>query len=261
MGGLLENRVFWVTGGASGIGEATVRSAVAQGANVVFTDVQQSRGESMAAELGAAFFMQDVASRERWLEISKEIKKRYGRLDALVNNAGITGASPGSIEDVTETDLDNVLGVNLKGTVWGCQTAIALMKTNPNGPQGSIVNVSSITGFIGLASGAAYTASKGAVRLLSKSVAVHCAREYKTIRCNSVHPGTIDTPMIRNIINQAEDLTATQAVFNSLQPVARMANPSEIADAIIYLASDQSSFVTGTELVVDGGWLAQGGSF
>ena len=133
------------------------------------------------------------------------------------------------------------------------------MKANPGGPSGSIVNVSSITGFIGLANGAAYTASKGAVRLLTKSVAVHCARTYRTIRCNSLHPGTIDTPMNQAAFEASGDPDGMRAVFAGLQPIGRMASAEEMAACALFLASDDASFVTGTELVADGGWLAASG--
>jgi 3(or 17)beta-hydroxysteroid dehydrogenase len=138
----------------------------------------------------------------------------------------------------------------------GCKHAIGAMKDNPGGPYGSIVNVSSITGYIGLANGAAYTASKGGVRLLTKSVAVHCARTYKKIRCNSVHPGAIDTPMNQAAFEASGDADAMRTFFSALQPIGRMTSPDEIADACLYLASDDSSSVTGAEILVDGGWLA-----
>jgi NAD(P)-dependent dehydrogenase (short-subunit alcohol dehydrogenase family) len=133
------------------------------------------------------------------------------------------------------------------------------MKANPGGPKGSIINVSSIAGYIGLASSAAYTASKGGVRLLTKSVAVHCARTYKTIRCNSLHPGAIDTPMNQAAFDASGDPEGTRAFFSTLQPVGRLASPEEMANCALFLASDESSFVTGAELLADGGWLAASG--
>ena len=247
-------RTAIVTGGASGIGAATARKLAEQGASVVVTDVQQSLGEGLAEEIGATFLLHDVASEQRWMEIVDQILADHSRLDILVNNAGIF--QPGSIEDMTVESLRQLLDVNLIGLAIGCREAIRGMKTNPDGPSGSIVNVSSITGLVGLSFGAAYTASKGAVRLLTKSIAVHCAREYRAIRCNSIHPGVIDTPMNTAAFEQSEDPSAMRAAFEQMQPIGRMISPEEMADGIAFLASDEASSVTGTELLIDGGWLA-----
>lgn len=165
-------------------------------------------------------------------------------------------------QNIEETTLDvwnKVLGVNLTGVMLGCKHAIAAMKDNPGGPKGSIVNVSSITGFMGLASAAAYTASKGGVRFLTKSVAVHCARKYRAIRCNSLHPGAIDTPMNQAAFDASGDAEGTRRYFESLQPVGRMATSEEMGECALFLASDKSSFVTGAELLADGGWMAAAG--
>jgi NAD(P)-dependent dehydrogenase (short-subunit alcohol dehydrogenase family) len=141
----------------------------------------------------------------------------------------------------------------------GCKHAIKAMKTNAGGVSGSIVNVSSINGLIGQAQGAAYTASKGGVRLLTKSAAAHCARAYGSIRINSVHPGAIATPMVLDVIDASPNPAAARAMFDALAPMGRMAAPREIADLIVFLSSDEASFVTGAEFVADGGWLAEGG--
>lgn len=253
----LKGKVCLVTGAASGIGEATARLFAGEGTYLVLTDVQDGPGEVLSEELGASYHHQDVAEEAGWVDLADRIKAEHGRLDVLVNNAGIF--MPGTIE---ETDLDlwnRVLTVNLTSVMLGCREAIRIMKDNPGGPSGSIVNVSSITGFIGLASGAAYTASKGGVRLLTKSVAVHCAREYRNIRCNSVHPGTIDTPMNQVAFDASDDPAGMRAFFETVQPIGRMAGPEEIAEGIAFLASDAASFTTGTELVIDGGWLAAAG--
>jgi NAD(P)-dependent dehydrogenase (short-subunit alcohol dehydrogenase family) len=162
----------------------------------------------------------------------------------------------GTIEETTEALFDTVIGVNVKGVMFGCKHAIRVMKDNPGGPKGSIVNISSITGYVGLASGAAYTASKGAVRLLTKSVAVHAARTYRNIRCNSVHPGVIDTPMNQAAFDASGDAAGMRAMFAGIQPNGRMTTPEEIADACLFLASDEATSVNGAEILVDGGWLA-----
>jgi len=253
----LKDKVILVTGSASGIGEAVVIGAVREGAKVIITDIQVELGSALAKRLNCEFIELDVSNRDHWAEIQQQVHNRYGRLDGLVNNAGIF--RPGNIEETSDDVWDTVIDINLKGTMLGCQAAIEMMINNPEGPSGSIINVSSLAGIIGLADGAAYTASKGAVRSLSKSIAVHCAREYKTIRCNSVHPGAIDTSMTQGSFNLTDNPATTRQLFNSLQPIARMGRADEVSDSILYLASDQSSFVTGTEIIIDGGWLAAAG--
>jgi NAD(P)-dependent dehydrogenase (short-subunit alcohol dehydrogenase family) len=224
---------------------------------VVLTDVQDDKGADLAMSVGGLYLHQDVSDEARWDEVIGVVQDRYGRLDVLINNAGIFAAA--SIEDTTLALWNRVIGVNLTGVMLGCRAAIRAMKENPNGPKGSIVNVSSITGYIGLASGLAYTTSKGGVRLLTKSVAVHCARQYRDIRCNSLHPGTIDTPLNQAAFDASPNPAAMRAFFHSIQPVGRMASAEEMAGCIAFLASDDASFVTGAELLADGGWLAAGG--
>ncbi len=257
MTGKLQGKVALVTGGASGIGEACAEVFAREGATVVVTDLQVEKGEAVAAKVGGTFFTHDVSDEAQWIAAIDGAVAAHGRLDVVVNNAGMFAAQ--TIEDSDLALWNKVLSVNLTGTMLGCKHAIRAMKANPGGPSGSIVNVSSITGYIGLASAAAYTASKGGVRLLTKSVAVHCARTYKTIRCNSLHPGTIDTPMNQAAFDASGDPAGMRAFMETLQPIARMAAPSEMAECAAFLASDASSFVTGSELLADGGWLAAGG--
>lgn len=255
--GRLSGKVAIVTGGASGIGEATVRRYVEEGAKVLITDIQTERGAALAAETGQMFRAHDVSDEGHWIAAVDAVVASHGRLDIVVNNAGMFLAQ--TIEDATLEDWNRVLAVNLTGVMLGCKHGLRAMKANPGGPAGSLVNVSSITGFIGLSSGAAYTASKGGVRLLTKSVAVHAARTYRTIRCNSIHPGAIDTPMNQAAFEASGAPEQTRAFFETLQPVGRMAASREIADVAVFLGSDESSFVTGTEIVADGGWLAAAG--
>ncbi len=257
MSGRLAGKVALVTGGASGIGEACAEAFAREGARVVVTDVQREKGEAVAARVGGRFVMHDVTSEPEWIAAVDSAVETCGRLDAVVNNAGVF--APGSIEDTDLGVWTHVLNVNLTGVMLGCKHAIRAMKANPGGPSGAIVNVSSITGYIGLASAAAYTASKGGVRLLTKSVAVHCARTYRTIRCNSLHPGTIDTPMNQAAFDASGDPAAMRSLFDTLQPIGRMATAAEMAECALFLASDAASFVTGSELLADGGWLAAGG--
>jgi NAD(P)-dependent dehydrogenase (short-subunit alcohol dehydrogenase family) len=252
-----SNKVVLVTGGASGIGAAAAALMGKQGAIVFISDINNALGVETAKTIGATYIHQDVSNEAGWVEIMKIIRDKHQRLDVLVNNAGMF--RPATIED---TDLDlwqQTIDVNLTGTMLGCREAIKVMKDNPGGPKGSIVNISSITGFIGLASGAAYTATKGAVRLMSKSVAVHCARQYKNIRCNSVHPGAIDTPMNIAAFEASEDPEGMRVFFDGIQPMGRMGTSEEVAETIAFLASDEARFITGTEVLVDGGWLAASG--
>lgn len=253
----LASKVAIVTGAASGIGAETARLFAAEGARVVLTDIQAEKGAALAKDLGQTFRRQDVAEEQGWIDLIGETVAREGRLDILVNNAGVLLG--GSIEDVTLESWNRVIAVNLTGTMLGCKHAIRAMKANPGGPSGAIVNVSSINGFIGQPQGAAYTASKGGVRLLTKSAAAWCARTYKTIRINSVHPGAIETPMVTDVIAQMPDPAGAHRMFSSLSPTGRMAHPREIASVIAFLASDAASYVNGAELVADAGWLAEGG--
>jgi NAD(P)-dependent dehydrogenase (short-subunit alcohol dehydrogenase family) len=257
MSGRLSGKVALVTGGASGIGESCVRLFLREGAKVVLTDIQDARGEALAAETGASFLHHDVSDEAQWIAVVDQTLAKHGRLDVVINNAGMF--FPQNIEEAELEVWNKVMSVNLTGVMLGCKHGIRAMKANPGGPSGSIVNVSSITGFIGLASGAAYTASKGGVRLLTKSVAVHCARAYKTIRCNSLHPGAIDTPMNQAAFEVSGDPVGMRAFFDGVQPIGRMATADEMASCALFLASDDSSFVTGTELLADGGWLAASG--
>jgi NAD(P)-dependent dehydrogenase (short-subunit alcohol dehydrogenase family) len=253
----LRGKVALVTGGASGIGAACAEVFAREGARVVVTDIQSERGEHVAQAVGGMFLYHDVTDETQWRDVIERAIAAFGRLDVLINNAGMFAAQ--TIEDCDLAVWNRVLQVNLTSVMLGCKHGVAAMKANPGGPAGSIVNVSSITGFIGLASAAAYTASKGGVRLLTKSVAVHCARAYRTIRCNSLHPGAIDTPMNQAAFEASGDPAGMRTFFDSVQPIGRMASAAEMAECALFLASDRSSFVTGTELVADGGWLAASG--
>jgi 3(or 17)beta-hydroxysteroid dehydrogenase len=252
----LSQRVALVTGGASGIGAETCRALAEAGARVVIGDIQRDAGEALARELGGGgFFIKlDVASESEWQSVCDEIIARCGRLDVLVNNAGI-GGGKGNIEDTTLEAWNRTQAVNVEGVFLGCKYSIAAMKrTGPGKPRsfGSIVNISSIAGITGSAGPAAYIASKGAVRLLTKSVALHCAEQGYEIRCNSVHPGGIDTPILEPLYRHFGK-EKTQAWLGGMHPLGRMGRPRDIAEAVLYLSSDRSAFVTGAELVVDGG--------
>lgn len=251
MSGQLEGKVAIVTGGASGIGAATVERFVQEGAKVLSTDVQEGLGQSAADEVGAMFMAQDVSDPEAWDRVMAKIQSEYGRLDILVNNAGIVIGK--NIEDVDLKSWHHLLDINLTGVMLGCQKAIAAMKRNPGGSSGSIINIASTSAFAALPGDVSYTASKSAVRMLSKSVAVHCAQSGLNIRCNNLVPGATHTAIIDTA---AESVPGMVEMAAAMSPMNRIGQGSDLAGAAVYLAGDDSSFVTGSDLLVDGGMLA-----
>ena len=246
----LSGQVAIVTGGASGIGAATVALLAEAGATVVTADIQP------AAEFAPGRFVQhDVSSEESWTALLADILKSEGRLDILVNNAGIVGGFS-NIETTTVEQWRKVEQVNSEGVFLGCKHAVDGMKrTGPGKPasKGSIVNISSVAALLGSGGPTAYSASKGAVRLLSKSVALYCAEQKLGIRCNSVHPGGVDTPIF-NPLWQAMGHEQGKALIGSHHPIGRMAEPNDLGELILWLASDRSAFVTGAEFVADGAY-------
>ncbi len=249
--GRLEGKTALVTGAASGIGRATVALFHAEGARVAATD----RNETGLAETKAfadLVLPQDVTDETRWREVVDTVIAAFGRLDILVNNAGI--ALKGNIETATLDDWRRTHAVNVEGTFLGCREAIRVMKVAGGG---SIVNLSSVAGIIGDAQSAAYCASKGAVRLLTKSAALHCGRAGYNIRLNSVHPSFADTAMVRELIESSKNPERVREGLARAAPMGRMGRAEEVANTILFLASDESSFTTGAEIVVDGGLTAQ----
>lgn len=253
----LHNKIALVTGGASGMGLAFTRRLAREGAKVWFTDINEDGGRQAeqdlkAAGLEVAFLSQNVSAEADWLRVLDHIRSIDGRLDVLVNNAGI--AISHNIETCTVEDFDRTMHINLKSVFLGCKHGLALMKEKG----GSIINVSSITAICGEPVALAYSASKAGVRYLSKSVALHCAEKGYAIRVNSLHPGYIDTPMLAGS-NAADCLTDAEIMASRMRiggeiPFKRRGTPDEVAGAVLYLASDDSAYVTGTELVVDGGY-------
>ncbi|MBL6689854.1 MAG: glucose 1-dehydrogenase [Pseudomonadales bacterium] len=247
--GRLDNKIAIITGGASGLGLGTATRFCEEGATTVITDLNPD-GADVAKGLGASFIEQDVRSEENWEAILEEVIGQHGRLDILVNNAGIFNSCP-----VDQTPLDEwqkVLDVNLTGVFLGCKHGVARMKRNPGGPAGSIINLSSVVGLRGQLGGAAYSASKGGVRLLTKTVALENAPI--GIRCSSIHPGVIDTPIMDPIFAAADDPAAAKALVGQSLPIGYMGDPArDIGNMAVYLASDESVYVTGAEMVVDGG--------
>ncbi len=246
--GRIDGKVALVTGGASGIGEAVARRFAREGAHVILADMNADAGARIAADCGAHFQPLDVSQEAGWAAAMDAVQSRFGRLDILMNNAGIIAHK--TIEDTTLDDWNRVIGVNLTGMMLGCRFAVAAMKANPGGSGGSIINVGSTTSFLGLANDAAYTASKAGVIGLTRSIAAHCAKARLNIRCNSVHPGATLTAILQGHMDEHPEL---RDVFNNMSPVGRMGDPAEIANMALYLASDESSFSTGAQFVVDGG--------
>ncbi len=248
----LAGKVVLISGGARGMGAAEARLFAREGAQVVLGDILDAEGKAVEAEVNAqggkaVFVHLDVTREAEWEQAVALAVSRFGTLNVLVNNAGIGGAS--RVEDTTAEAWDRVLAVNAKGVFLGTKAAIPAMRQAGGG---SIVNISSQLGLVGMDdSSPQYTASKGAVRLLTKTTALQYARE--GIRCNSVHPGPIVTPMTER--RRAEP-DVYQRMLSRI-PLGRYGEPDEVAYAVLYLASDESSFVTGSELVIDGGWTAQ----
>ena len=252
--GRLEGKVALISGGAKGMGEIEARMFAEEGASLVIADILDDRGKNLASEISeisssgeSVYVHLDVRNMSEWNTVVETAIKTFGKLDILVNNAGVTSRM--MLLDTPEEDWDRVLDINSKGTFLGIKATVPAMRESGGG---SIVNISSQKGLVGGDfSSPQYQASKGAVRLLTKSVAVQYAAE--NIRCNSVHPAPIETDMTAGMRADKEKF----ADMIRRIPMGRYGKPEEVAYAVIYLASDESSFVTGSEVVVDGGWTAQ----
>lgn len=256
----VDTKTALVTGGGSGLGEASSELLAAEGANVVVTDINEEAAQHTADIINqkggkALALHQDVVDKSRWQEVIDATLSEFGHLNVLVNNAGISGTGAGPLEDVSLEAWRQVMQINLDAVFLGCQSAIHAMKDDQGG---SIVNISSVMGIVG-SGGAAYSASKGGVRLLTKSIAVYCGQNGYNIRCNSVHPGFIWTPMVRQIVDvldEIEDEDMLRAMLTERHPIGRLGVPEDIAKGVLFLASDDSAFMTGSELVIDGGYTA-----
>ncbi len=248
----LAGKVAIISGGARGMGAVEAKLFAREGAKVAISDILEDQGREVEAEINeaggqAVFVRLDVTMQAEWQQIVETAVSSFGKLDILVNNAGISGA--GLVENVEVEDWERVMDVNAKGVFLGTKAAIPEMRRAGGG---SIINISSQLGLVGTThSSPQYQASKGAVRLLTKATAVQYAAD--GIRCNSVHPGPIFTPMTE--VRRADP--EVYASMLSKIPMGRYGNPEEVANGVLYLASDESSYVTGSELVIDGGWTAQ----
>lgn len=248
--GRLNGKVALITGSALGMGREHAKLFASEGAKIVVTDINEQAGlenvETITRAGGEAIFIQhDVASEDDWKRVVDKAVEAYSKVDILVNNAGILLSK--SLEDTSVEEWDLVMNINLKGVFLGCRAIIPAMKIAGGG---SIVNISSIYGIVGAPDCAAYEASKGGVRLLTKSAAVDLIKH--NIRVNSIHPGMIKTEMTKGLA----DIPEAAAAIAEKVLLGRMAEPEEVSKAVLFLASDDASYVHGTELVVDGGYTA-----
>ena len=249
----LSGKTCLVTGAARGIGEAIVRAFHAEGAAVIVTDINEDQGRQVAGDIGGTFHRLDVAKESDWQRVMGEV----GVLDFLVNNAGVTGFETGpAAHDPENASLDDwhaVHAVNLDGTFLGCKYAIRAMRKRG---AGSIINISSRSGMVGIPLAAAYASSKAGIRNHTKTVALYCAQQGLNIRSNSIHPAAVLTPMWEPILGTGPDREANMAAFVKDTPLQRFGLPEEIAALAVLLASDEAAYMTGTELTIDGGILA-----
>ena len=263
----IEGKVVLISGAASGIGAQTARTLAEAGGVVVLSDVNEKAGQQVAADIAASghdarFYRLDVTSEEDWKDVTGRVSRELGGLDVVVNNAGIECIK--LIADLTLEDWHLVCRINLDGVFLGTKYGIWAMTegSTSRAKGGSIINLSSVAGIVGTPGQSAYNMTKGGVRLFTKSAALECARLGNAIRVNSVHPGVIDTPMLAAAwkgwtevgFGKTEEETRRNVL--GLHPIGRFGRPVDIAMAILYLASDDSAFVTGAELVVDGGLTA-----
>lgn len=252
----VKDKVALVTGGASGIGEQCVNLLLKEGAQVVFTDINEDKGSKIiegryAKNKNIFFLKQDVSKEEDWEIVIKKTLAVFNKLDILINNASMLLVK--NPETTTLQEWKYIMDVNLGGVFLGTKYGIKAMKTRG----GSIINISSIEGIIGNPDHAAYSTSKGGTRVFTKSSAIHCAKSGFNIRINSIHPGSIMTPMLKKDLKSHGNIEDGIKILSDLHPIGHIGEPIDIAYGVLYLASDESKFVTGSELIIDGGYTAQ----
>lgn len=251
--GRVQGKVAIVTGAASGVGKADALLLAKEGAQVVITDVNEEAGRAVASEIGdsALFIKHDIASEDDWKQVIGITEETFGGLDILVNNAAIL--LYGNIEDTDLASWQKIQRINSDGYFLGCHYGLAAMKKRGGG---SIVNMSSMAGIGGVGSFCAYSASKGAVAAMTRSIAAHCRMNLYKIRCNSIHPDGIQTPMVSGLMGAMPKGKQTAVrMMDQKQLMARFAKPTDIANLVLFLASDESSFINGAEMRIDNGYL------
>jgi 3(or 17)beta-hydroxysteroid dehydrogenase len=251
----LEGKVALVTGGTSGIGAGAVRRMVAEGAKVAFTGSNAEAATALVAETGASFHPHRVEEAASWPALMEAVLSAHGRLDIAFANAG-TESGDGSVEDIGIDGWNNVIAVNQTGVMLTIQHAIRAMAKNPDGATGSIIVNSSMNANRAMGNFVAYSVTKAAVVALTKSAAVHCGNQGYKIRVNAILPGVVETAMINNLIDGAPEPAIARAAYEGMSPLKRMARVEEIAGLVAWLASDESSFVSGSEYVIDGATTA-----
>ncbi|WP_342363260.1 glucose 1-dehydrogenase [Terrarubrum flagellatum] len=257
--GRVAGKAAIVTGAGQGMGEASARLLAREGARVVVADLNEATGEKVAASIresgGDAIFARlDVVDENGWRHVIGETKRAFGGLHVVVNNAGVAFPA-GSVEALSLDEWRQMLSINLESVFLGVKYGIELMRETGDG--GSIINFSSILGLVANPAQAAYGASKGGVRLLTKSAALHCAQAGYRIRVNSIHPGYIWTPMLEETLRRRGDFEEHKRIVEGKTPLGHCGEADDVAYGVLYLASNESRFVTGTELVIDGGYTAQ----
>jgi NAD(P)-dependent dehydrogenase (short-subunit alcohol dehydrogenase family) len=255
----LKNKVALVTGAARGIGEAIAKAFADEGAFVYVTDIDQENGRLVAQRIGspASFALLDVRIENHWSAIIASVMQKHGKLDILVNNAGITGLEGTPVaHDPENASLEawrSVHETNLDGVFLGCKYAIRAMRATGTG---SIINISSRSGLVGIPAAVAYASSKAAVRNHTKSVALYCAQQGMKVRCNSIHPAAILTPIWEPMLGTGPERESNMAMLVQDTPLKRFGTPQEVAAVAVMLAADESSYITGVEINIDGGILA-----
>ncbi len=248
----VNGKVAIISGGASGLGAASARMLAREGAHIIIGDIDLVNGQRIKDEIGAAATVHqlDVTSEQDWATVVEEAQRRWGRLDVLVNCAGIV--LTGSIEDATLEQFRKVLAINLEGTFLGCKAAFPSMKKSG---AGSIINLSSVAALIGAPPDiAAYSASKGGVAALTRSIAAHCLSNALEIRCNTICPGSIRTPMLLNALERAVGAERLDEALADMAKVEPIGIPDDVANMVVYLASDESRFINGAQFVLDKGY-------
>lgn len=255
----LSNKTCIVTGAANGIGRAITLALAGEGANLILTDIDTNAGARLESELTAKqckarFVAHDVTDEVQWLAVFEQAVSEFGQVDVLVNNAG--GGTYNDIESLDLAQWKGIISLNLDSCFIGTQLAVKQMKQNGGG---SIINISSVGGLVGSSNLVAYSSAKAGVKLLTKCAALHCGEKQYNIRVNSIHPGLVKTKSGLDMASKATGMSAeeAEAAFATLHPIGRIGLPDEIAQGVLFLASDKSSFMTGSEMVIDGGYTAQ----